>query len=105
MGIASAFRLRSASYGGQVALPILRPVERATFGAAVMLRVPLWPGPSHVVKLRPIGIAGNLDKPVPPRQPVGWVKPFAKPIIFADFKLMGIALLHPSYGPARTRNA
>ena len=28
-------------------------------------------------------------------QRVGWVEPFAKPIIFA---LMGIALLYPSYG-------
>ena len=31
--------------------------------------------------------------------PVGWVEPFAKPIIFANLQLMGIASLHPSYGP------
>jgi hypothetical protein len=31
-------------------------------------------------------------------KPVGWVEPFAKPIIFADSKLMGIAPLYPSYG-------
>jgi hypothetical protein len=31
------------------------------------------------------------------RSPVGWVEPFAKPIIFANLQLMGIASLHPSY--------
>ena len=31
-------------------------------------------------------------------KPVGWVEPSAKPIIFADSKLMGIAPLYPSYG-------
>ena len=31
--------------------------------------------------------------------PVGWVEPFAKPIIFANLQLMGIASFHPSYGP------
>jgi len=40
---------------------------RAVFGAALMLRVPLWAGPSHVMKLGPIGIAGGLDQPVPLR--------------------------------------
>jgi len=33
----------------------------------LMLRVPLWAGPSHVMKLGPIVIAGDLDQPVPPR--------------------------------------
>ena len=33
---------------------------------------------------------------------VGWVEPFAKPIIFANRQLMGIASLHPSYEPERT---
>lgn len=32
-----------------------------------MLGVPLWAGPSHVMKLGPIGIAGDLDQPVPRR--------------------------------------
>jgi len=32
-----------------------------------MLRVPLWAGPSHVMKLGPIVIAGDLDQPEPPR--------------------------------------
>ena len=43
------------------------PSKRDVFDAALMLRVPLWAGPSHVMKLGPIGIAGDLDQPVPPR--------------------------------------
>ena len=43
------------------------PSKRGVFDAALMLRVPLWAGPSHVMKLGPIGIAGDLDQPVPPR--------------------------------------
>jgi len=30
---------------------------------ALMLRVPFGAGPSHVMKLGPIGIAGDLDQP------------------------------------------
>jgi hypothetical protein len=33
----------------------------------LMLRVPLWTGPSHVMKFGPIGIAGDFDQPAPPR--------------------------------------
>ena len=43
------------------------PSKQAVFDAALMLRVPLWAGPSHVMKLGPIGIADDLDQPVPPR--------------------------------------
>jgi hypothetical protein len=39
----------------------------AVFGTAMILRVPLGTRPSHVMKLGPIGIAGDLDQPVPPR--------------------------------------
>jgi hypothetical protein len=31
--------------------------------AGLVLRLPLWAGPSHVMKLGPIGIAGDLDQP------------------------------------------
>jgi hypothetical protein len=37
------------------------------------------------------------EQPVGQISPVGWVEPFAKPIIFANLQLMGIASLHPSY--------
>ena len=43
------------------------PSKRAVCGVALMLRVPLWAGPSHVMKLGPIGIADDLDQPEPPR--------------------------------------
>ena len=43
------------------------PSKRAVFGAALMLRIPFWAPPSHVMKFGPIGIAGDLDQPVPPR--------------------------------------
>jgi hypothetical protein len=32
-----------------------------------VLRVPLGAGPSHVMKLGPIGFAGDLDQSEPPR--------------------------------------
>jgi hypothetical protein len=43
------------------------PSKPADFDATLMLRVPLWAGPLHVMKFGPIGIAGDLDQPVPPR--------------------------------------
>jgi hypothetical protein len=59
------------SVSGVAAFALLRgaprPQTRPPSGVALMLRVPLWPGPSHVMKLRPIGIAGDLDQPEPPR--------------------------------------
>ena len=36
---------------------------RVVFDVALMLRVPLRPRPSHVMKLGPIGFAGNFDQP------------------------------------------
>ena len=57
-------------YGSEVAgvsLQGVGPSKRAVFGVALMLRVPLWAGPSHVMKLGPIGIAVDFDQPVPPR--------------------------------------
>jgi hypothetical protein len=48
-----------------------RALKAGRFRAALMLRVPLWAGPSHVMELRPIGIAGDLDPPVPsPHDPI-----------------------------------
>ena len=41
--------------------------ERAVTAKAPMFRMPLRAGSSHVMQLRPIGIAGNPDQPVPPR--------------------------------------
>ena len=43
------------------------PSKRDVFDAALMLRVPLWAGPPHVMKLGPIGFAGDLDQSEPPR--------------------------------------
>ena len=47
---------------------MLLALKRAAIGAAVVFRVPLRAGPSHVMKLGPIGIAGNSDQFVPPCQ-------------------------------------
>src|SRR5260370_42701977 len=42
-------------------------LKRTIFDAALMLRVSLWSGPWDVMKFGPIGIAGDLDQPKPPR--------------------------------------
>jgi hypothetical protein len=47
--------------------PRVTPSKRTFFGAALVLRVPLGAGPSHVMKLGPIGFAGDLDQSEPPR--------------------------------------
>jgi hypothetical protein len=61
---------RARKYGSEVAVVSRQgaaPSKRALFGATLMLRVPLWAGPSHVMTFGPIEIVGDLDQPVQPR--------------------------------------